>query len=200
MKPSPFDPEFQQKDLSSKIVVGMERIAEVFRKLLWDHAKIHGLSPIQIQILIFLKYHDSQLRTVSHLSDEFNMTKATVSNAIKVLLKKGYVFKDPSAVDNRSYSIGLTEQGVQMVEETVHFAQPIKNSLDRLEPASRDALWKSIYQLISNFHQAGLLTVQRTCFSCRFLGKQSGEHYCKLLKKTLLDQDIRIDCPEFERK
>ena len=94
MKKSVFNTEFQQKSITSKIVVGLERISEVFKVLLWEHAKVIGLSPIQIQILIFIAYHKQELCNVSHLAKEFNVTKPTVSDAIKVLDRKKFIVKD----------------------------------------------------------------------------------------------------------
>ena len=88
MENSPFNPEQQEKDLSSKIVAGLERVSEVFKILLWQKAKAIKLSSIQIQILIFLAFHKSSLCNVSHLAKEFNVTKPTISDAIKILDKK----------------------------------------------------------------------------------------------------------------
>ena len=85
MDKSVFNPDFQQKDISSKLVAGLERISEVFKVLLWEKAKQVSLSPIQIQILIFIAYHKQELCNVSHLAREFNITKPTVSDAIKIL-------------------------------------------------------------------------------------------------------------------
>ena len=61
MKESTFNPEQQDKDISSKIVAGLERVSEVFKILLWENAKLVGLSPIQIQILIFVAFHKRNL-------------------------------------------------------------------------------------------------------------------------------------------
>ncbi|MEO0333318.1 MAG: MarR family transcriptional regulator, partial [Bacteroidota bacterium] len=61
MEKSVFNPTNQQSDVSSKIVAGLERISEAFKVLLWEKAKSLGLSPIQIQILIFIAYHKSEL-------------------------------------------------------------------------------------------------------------------------------------------
>ena len=88
MGESVFNPDQQEKDISSKIVAGLERISEVFKVLLWEKAKMVGLSPIQIQMLIFIAFHKQELCNVSHLAKEFNITKPTVSDAIKVLDKK----------------------------------------------------------------------------------------------------------------
>ena len=57
MKRHIFNPADQQLDLNSKIIAGLERISEAFKALLWEKAKILRLSPIQIQILIFIKFH-----------------------------------------------------------------------------------------------------------------------------------------------
>ncbi len=85
---SPFNRKSQQEDVTSKIVVGLEKISEAFRSMIWEYAKMKNLSPIQIQILIFLKNHEAALCNVSHLAKEFNLTKPTISDAIKVFTEK----------------------------------------------------------------------------------------------------------------
>jgi hypothetical protein len=71
---SPFDLNQQNKKVESKIVVALERISEAFRVLLWNESKENALSPIQIQILIFLLFHSDEMCKVSYLAQEFNMT------------------------------------------------------------------------------------------------------------------------------
>ena len=107
MKKSAFDTESQQQNLTSKVVVGLERISEVFKTLLWDQSKATGLSPIQIQIIVFVAYHKPELCKVSYLAQEFNVTKPTVSDAVRVLLLKGFIEKKDAGGDSRSYIIGL---------------------------------------------------------------------------------------------
>ena len=91
MEGSIFNTKFQQNSITSKIVVGLERISEAFKGILWEHAKVIGLSPTQIQILIFIAYHKTKLCNVSHLAKEFNITKPTVSDAVRVLNNKKYI-------------------------------------------------------------------------------------------------------------
>ncbi|WP_299399679.1 MarR family winged helix-turn-helix transcriptional regulator [uncultured Gelidibacter sp.] len=196
MKHSVFDTSQQQMDVASKIVVGLERISEVFRVLLWDHAKTIGLSPIQIQILIFLAYHKYEFCNVSHLAKEFNVAKSTISDAVKVLERKQLIIKDFSPNDHRSYNIQLSEHGQELVAQTELFANPIKNQLSDME--GLEDFYELLSKLIYKLHTSGLLTVQRMCYSCKFYDKQEGAHYCKLLEKPLLTTDIRMDCPEFQ--
>lgn len=200
MDKSVFNPEFQQKDIASKLVVGLERISEVFKILLWEKAKVVGLSPIQIQILIFIAYHKENLCNVSHLAKEFNITKPTVSDAIKILDKKELIIKDYSSSDSRSYIIQLSESGEKVVSETYDFANPLKSQLSGLNKKDLESLFKTMSQLIYKLNQKGILTVQRTCYGCKFYQKNKKADYCNLLEKELANQDIRLDCPEFEKK
>lgn len=200
MKKSTFNPEQQQKDISSKIVAGLERISEVFKILLWDKAKLVGLSPIQIQILLFVAFHKEHLRNVSHLAKEFNVTKPTISDAIKVLDKKGFIEKNFSSTDSRSYSITLSELGKEIVLKTHDFSNPLKKQVDSFQQTDLESLFETLSQLIYKLNRNGILTVQRTCYGCKFYQKNTVTHYCNLLQKELLKQEIRLDCPEYEEK
>ena len=200
MKKSTFNPKQQEKDISSKIVAGMERVSEVFKVLLWEKAKLVGLSPIQIQILIFITFHKQQLCNVSHLAKEFNVTKPTISDAIKVLDKKGMIIKDVSSSDSRSYSISLSDLGNEIVSQTYDFSNPLKKQVDRFSHSELESLFGTLSQLIYKLNRNGILSVQRTCFGCKFYNKTNDNDYCNLLQKELLSQEIRLDCPEFEEK
>jgi len=197
MDKSVFNIEFQQKSITSKIVVGLERIANVFKILLWEHAKVIGLSPIQIQILIFIAYHKTEFCNVSHLAKEFNITKPTVSDAIRMLDKKKYIIKDYSISDGRSYTILLSDLGKKTVSETEKFANPIEKQLNTIGEADLESLFKSLSKLIYQLNKSGILTIQRTCFGCKFYDKSKNKNYCKLMEKELLTSDIRLDCPEY---
>ena len=200
MKESTFNPAQQEKEISSKIVAGMERVSEVFKILLWEKAKLVGLSPIQIQILIFIAFHKRKLCNVSHLAKEFNVTKPTVSDAVRVLDKKGYVIKDFSSSDSRSYSISLSGLGNDIISQTYDFSNPLKKQVDSFSQSELENLFGTLSQLIYKLNRNGILSVQRTCYGCKFYEKQQASDYCNLLQKELLNQEIRLDCPEYEEK
>ncbi len=200
MKESAFNPKHQEVNISSKIVAGMERISEVFKILLWEKAKLVGLSPIQIQILIFVAFHNRNLCNVSHLAKEFNVTKPTISDAIKVLDKKKLIIKDFSSSDSRSYSIVLSELGTDIVAQTYDFSNPLKKQIDNFSPNELESLFETISHLIYKLNRNGILNVQRTCYGCTFYKKNNESDYCTLLEKDLLSKEIRLDCPEYEEK
>ncbi|NER15384.1 MarR family transcriptional regulator [Leptobacterium flavescens] len=185
-------------NLNTKIIAGLSRISEVFKVLLWEQAKNLKLSPIQIQILNFITYHKQELCNVSYLAKEFNVTKPTISDAIRVLVNKELLIKDFSSEDNRSYTLMLSLKGRQIVNQTENFADPIKEQLDKIGEEDLESLYKTLATLIYQLNRSGILDVQRTCFGCTFYKADGGRHYCHFLEKELLDSDIRLDCPEYE--
>ncbi|MCC5930651.1 MAG: winged helix-turn-helix transcriptional regulator [Cyclobacteriaceae bacterium] len=195
---SPFDLNRQNGKLESKIVVALERISEAFRVLLWDESKKNGLSPIQIQILIFLLFHTNEKCKVSYLANEFNMTKATVSDSVKLLLNKGLIKKMDDPADTRSYTIALTEEGKFTAENSANFAISIEKPLNSLSEEQNEAIFSGLMKIIDGLNKAGVITIQRMCFSCMHYQNSNGQHYCKLLQSKLATTDLRIDCPEHQ--
>lgn len=195
---SSFDLNRQEQKIESKIVVALERISEAFRVLLWNESKETSLSPIQIQLLIFLLFHSGEKRKVSYLADEFNMTKATISDSIKVLLQKELIYKEKDESDTRSFTIELTPKGSETAKRLSLFANRMEQPLDKLSDAQKEVMLNGLLTLISDLNKAGIITLQRMCFTCRHYQRNNTEHYCNLLQAVLYEKDIRIDCTEHE--
>ena len=188
----------QNSNLDNKIVAGLERLSQVFRILLWEKAKQQGLSPIQIQILIFIRYHKAERTTVSYLAKEFNLTKPTISEAVKILEQKQLIRKYTDNGDSRSYTIQLTETGEKVVFETENFTDPLHEMVQKTMEDDKLILWENISNLIVLLNKAEIISVQRTCYNCKYFSVSKGIKYCDLLSIRLHSEDIRIDCGEFE--
>lgn len=186
-------------NLSHKIVVGLQRISEAFKVLLWEKAKEFGLSPIQIQILIFVANHKENYSNVSYLAKEFNLTKPTISDAVRVLLKKELIEKDFSSSDSRSYTIILSDKGKDIVLKTEDYIHPLEKEVNSTSEKTQENLFATVSSLIFQLNKKGILTVQRTCFGCKYYKKTSQNHFCNLLQKPLQSSKIRLDCNEFEQ-
>lgn len=55
-----------------------------------------------------------------------------------------------------------------------------------------------LLKLIYELNRAGVITVQRMCFTCANYHLENGQHYCRLLQTKLAANELRIDCPEHE--
>lgn len=198
MTKSSFHLTEQNQKIESRIVVALERISEAFRVLLWNESKENLLSPIQIQILIFIHFHSLEKCKVGYLADEFNMTKATISDSIKVLLAKELVAKEIDPNDSRSYTLSLTYEGKKIAEKSSLFASSIEKPIEKLTQEQKTIMLKGLLNLIYDLNKSGIITIQRMCFTCSFYKTENGAHYCNLLKTKLTESEIRVDCPEHE--
>ena len=197
---SDFDLEFQNENIESKIIASLERVSQAFRVLLWQESKDFSLSPIQVQVLIFLLHHSEEKKTVSYLSGEFNMTKATISDTIKSLEQKQLIRKIQQQHDTRSYTIQLTAKGKNIALKTSLFSKEIKTPIDRLHDDDKENLLLSLMNIIRHLNQSGVITLQRMCLTCtHYKSSANGQkHFCKLLNQQLHTTDLRVDCPEHE--
>ena len=199
MKNSAFDLDHQNISVESKIVASLERISQAFRVLLWNESKEFSLSPIQVQVLIFLLHHSAEKRKVSYLADEFNMAKATISDTIKTLEQKQLIEKRYEPRDTRSYIIHLTEKGAEVAKKTSFFAAQIQVPIDKLPSSDKENLLLSLLDIIHHLNQTGVITIQRMCLTCQYYNSDNG-HFCQLLNQKLADEELRIDCPEHTQK
>ena len=185
--------------LERKIVNGLERLSETLKALLWEKGKAHGISPIQIQILLFVPDHNPDLCNVSSLAREFNVTKATISDAVKVLLQKGLLRKDLSPTDNRRYNLLITSDGRKLVADLSDYSLSVLEEIGTFEQYELAGLFRTLSKLIYQLNQSGVIQVQRICFNCsHYRGDRRSRHFCSLLEMKLKSEDIRLDCPEFE--
>lgn len=202
MDKSDFDIAHQNRNIESKIVASLERIAQAFRVLLWQESKEHSLTPIQVQVLIFLLHHSEEKRKVSYLADEFNMTKATISDTVKTLNQKNLISKEYEQHDTRSYIINLTKKGKEIADKTSFFTKEIRKPIDKLHQDDKEALLLSLLNIIRHLNKSEVITIQRMCMSCLYYqsSDKGQKHFCKLLNQDLHTADLRIDCPEHELK
>ncbi|WP_035558420.1 MarR family winged helix-turn-helix transcriptional regulator [Hymenobacter sp. IS2118] len=198
---TPFDPDQQNHppSVDRKIVAALERLSGVFRLLLWQQATGEGLSPLQLQLLVFLRFHRPGQDTVSHLAREYHVSRPTVSEAVKTLEHKQLVQRHADPADLRSHSLQLTPGGRELADRASQFAGPLHQPVARLPARQKLSLYQSLFGVIDELQQAGVIPVQRMCFSCRFYGQQPDSgHFCHLLQIPLEGAQLRLDCPEHE--
>ncbi|MEQ9230690.1 MAG: MarR family winged helix-turn-helix transcriptional regulator [Cyclobacteriaceae bacterium] len=200
MSNSDFDLTQQNQNIDRKIVATLERVTHAFRVLLWQESKVHALSPIQVQILIFLRYHDVDKCKVSYLAKEFNITKATISDSVMSLEQKELITKEYLQQDARSYCIILTKRGRQIAEKTSVYTNEARKPIQKMSDDDKEKLLTGLLATIRHLNESGVISIQRMCQTCRFYesDKAKDAHYCNLLKEPLTPVDHRLDCPEHE--
>jgi len=200
MKYSDFDLSHQNQNIESRIVASLERISQAFRVLLWEESKEFSLSPIQVQLLIFMLHQPIERRKVSYLAGEFNMTKATISDAVKALEQKKLITKKSAPEDTRSYTMELTARGKKMAEKASLFTSALRTPIHQLAESDKENLLLNLLDVIHHLHQNGIISIQRMCTTCVHFekGRHGEPHFCRLLNQQLTRANLRVDCPEHE--
>ncbi len=184
-----------QQNMHTKIIVGIERLSTLFRFGLQDQAKKNQLTPLQIQIILFIGLHPKP-SSPSDIADEFALTRATVSDAIKTLINKSLAEKIQDPADARKFSVRLTDQGKQELSSFHPLTQTFDKALGNLSEAECETVWQGILTLFKALHPTNIPV--RMCYSCQYFKAGDGDstHFCNLMQVTLPSQDLRLDCPE----
>ncbi|QEC42895.1 MarR family winged helix-turn-helix transcriptional regulator [Pseudobacter ginsenosidimutans] len=196
----PFNPDTQNSSNAALILAALERVGESFRVMLWEQAKEYGLSPIQVQSLIFLHTHDERMATVTYLSKEFNVTKATMSDVVKVLTEKKLLVKKDNPADSRVQVLKLTSQGKKVAAATGGFANTMLEQIGQLTERQQTEIKTILLNLIHQLYREKIITMQRMCFTCVHFSTAGNKHFCNLLQIPLTPDHLRLDCPEHDQK
>lgn len=131
---------------AEQIIAGMETLTGIFRALLWEQAKEHGLSAMQVQLLLHISR--SQQTTITALAKVFMLAKATISVAVKSLESKGHIAQHYTGSDRRSYSISLTDSGARIAHVSGFYLEPVKKIVAKIKPEEREILLRNIAGII----------------------------------------------------
>ncbi len=189
---------YSDQTVEGKIVASLERISQAFRVLLWQESKEFALTPLQMQVLIFLFTQSEEKRKVSYLAKEFNITKATISDTVKTLEQKSLIIKENEILDSRSYIISLTEKGEEIAEQTSVFAREIYRPIAKLNHDDKYNLLLSLIKVIGHLNKTGVISVLRMCATCSYYqpSEDKNADFCSLLNQELHQTDLRVDCQE----
>lgn len=134
------------RDLDDAVIDGLGQITKAFRMLLSEQARKHDLSPLQVQLLIYLQ-QEGDMR-VSNLAQHFGLTKATISEAVKSLESKNIIGKHKDPADARSYAIRLTEWGADIAHIASFYTEPLRRIIAPVAMQEKEILLKNIQGIL----------------------------------------------------
>lgn len=200
MPNSIFNPHHQNDYLPAKIAAALERLGTVHDVLFREAAQATGLSPLQLRMLLFIAYHAPERANVTELAREFQLTKPTASDALRVLRQKDLLRKVPDGIDRRKHGLILTDTGRKIVEGADAIGQSFERLIAGRSAAEQETTYSLLAHLINQFLHNETLETQRICYQCRFYAVDDQGAHCQLLRQPLPPAAVRIDCPEWEEK
>jgi len=192
-----------QDNIDRKIAVGFERISEVLKTLIWEESKQTGLSPIQIQFLVALLYEGKSEWTIGDIASRFQLTPATVSDAVSSLEDKELAVRERKPDDRRTVYIRLSPKGKRLAKKLSLWANTLQQQIEVLDEEEKGVLLRSLVSIISGFQHNELISIAKMCVTCSYfrpnVHKNSTQpHYCAYIDEPLGEPDLRVDCPDYE--
>lgn len=197
---SAFNPQEQEQSIDAKLIYGLEKVSQIYRTLLWQTQKKTGLSPLQSQIILFMLFHDERFISISNFAIEFSVTKATVSDAFKTLIKKELVQKEQDPIDKRRQSLKLTTEGITLAHEIKNYTEPLETNLGAFSTKKKEQFFGLLQEFLTELNRNDVISSLRMCVTCRHYDLREKKPYCKLMETALKESEIRLDCAEHEVK
>lgn len=147
MARSVFDSTTGNVDLTSSIVRSFVELGQILRALLSAHAEDHGLSPLQLQIIIYLFDKEEGTRQAD-LAVIFQLSKPTISVALRSLLQKKLVRKKQHGEDRRMFLLGLTERGMEVAQVARFYPEPVRKLVATIPATEKKILLRNIKGII----------------------------------------------------
>lgn len=192
-----FDPNFQTLSLESKVVTGLERISEAFRLMLLRESQTSNFSSVQIQILIFMKFHNKSTTNIHSLADELNLPLIDVYNEICDLIDKSLIAKKDEGDRHQNISFSLTARGKMAASKLSLYADKLLKQISAFNKKDLEQFYEHILKLISLLQDSNVIAMNRMCLCCKYHSQGDGTKYkCSLLKTEFESRDLRIDCSE----
>ena len=189
----------QKDNIDVKIALSLEKLMQVQRILLWEVAKKENLSPIQIQILIFINSHKDDLCKISILANEFDLTKATVSDAVSNLENKGLINKTRLENDKRSYVLQLSAAAKKLIKKINNWQSDLISQIGKFPTKEKEIALGFFTQLIKHLFDNKIISIARMCLTCEniIIGSSTEPHVCKLTGRNFYNDSIEIDCANY---
>ncbi|MFZ8803158.1 MAG: winged helix DNA-binding protein [Candidatus Calescibacterium sp.] len=184
----------RENEIEEKIVMGLERVSELFFTVLSKSAKKHNLNRQQIQIILNLKNKPENLKT---LQEKTNQDKSTLSKSLKELKSKKMIFYKEGK-DKREKLIFFTEK-VNRIDIMKDFLF-VKEALKKLPSKEKETIYKFILGIIDEALRFGLIKYQNMCYTCIFFKRKKDKMFCAYLEKELKLKDVMIDCKDYMKK
>ncbi|PYI55616.1 MarR family winged helix-turn-helix transcriptional regulator [Paenibacillus flagellatus] len=195
-----FDARSRKDDRSARVGMSLFRLSQAIKKMTQAESDALGLSPVQIQTLLFAFHTRGDAATVGNLAHALGTTHVTAVKTANGLVRKGLIVKTPKADDRRVTLLGLTEEGRRTASNVERWGRALE---DALRPISDDALAHfelGLGAIVAALQRSGYLFAAEPCYGCVHFRPNAGDaaapHYCELVHTYLTHEASLKECPD----
>lgn len=200
---SVFDPTRRAESIPAQVAAALHRIGQAVNHMLRLRGETAGLSPAQIQSLLFLKYARSGVRTIGGLAERLTASYATASVVADALERKQLIRRKPLPEDKRTVTLTLTAKGARDAASLEDVLGEVEAAIGSLPEAEQQALLHAAQAIVRRLQEAGHVRVYEMCWGCRFFRREAhpdnprGPHHCAFVDAPLPEAETYFECPDF---
>jgi len=175
----------------------IERLGNLIRSQARRGGGDHGLQPVHLNALYYFSVCNRYSDTLLALAEYLGQTRGTTSQTLKLLQTRGFITREPDALDGRVAHLKLTPEGRKIVES--FWPTPILTAAEaELSPLEWAALRDQLKRLLLTCQRANGQKTFAVCRSCRHHEKRPDGSFCALTQEPLSEEDSNQICREHE--
>ncbi|MBM4120303.1 MAG: MarR family winged helix-turn-helix transcriptional regulator [Nitrospira sp.] len=187
--------------LPHRLASALGKVSVSLKRRLWRDAFSRRISPLQAQILNFLRQQPSHGATVSAITQMLGVSMPTASDVIAVLTRRGLLRKFRTEEDRRVFTVMLTVRGRRRAEQVMGWPDFLLRAIELLPDQEQETLLRTLVKLTKSIQDCGETPTAKMCVTCthfRPYVNQGAErlHHCELMNADFGDRLIRVDCIE----
>jgi DNA-binding MarR family transcriptional regulator len=195
-----FDPQQRKQNRAASLSMALFRLAQAIKTINQEESEAVGLSPVQIQALLFIHHTRNDMATVGNFAAAIGASHVTAVKILNGLVNKGLINKIPSSADRRVTLLGLTIEGSFNIDKLNQWGNTLERVVQSLQEPILEHLEAGLGAIISSLQQQGHLVVAEPCLGCVHFQPNivQGEslHFCGLIQKYLTHEASLKECPE----
>ncbi len=186
-----------------QLLAGLARLGQAIHIEAWRNTGPHNLSPLQADIVTYLD-SDGVPRRQGEVVAALASTPPTVSDAVKVLRRKGLVEATRDAGDARVVMVRLTPEGQDEARRLSIASATLSDAISTLSESDFAAMLRSTTSIMRALQERHAIPVSRMCLTCRFYepdahrGDTDQPHHCHFVDAPFGDAQLRVTCPDHQ--
>jgi DNA-binding MarR family transcriptional regulator len=187
--------------LPHRLASALSKVSVSLKRRLWRDASSRRISPLQAQILNFLRQQPAHGATVSQITQMLGVSMPTASDVIAVLTRRGLLRKFRTEEDGRVFTVMLTARGRRRAEQVMGWPDFLLWAAELLPEQEQETLLRTLVKLIKSIQDRGEIPMAKMCVTCAHFRPYTNpgadrSHHCELVDADFGDRLIRVDCIE----
>ncbi len=185
-----------------RLILTLLRIGQATRSIALEEARGLGLTPVQVQTLLFVQRSKSFATSVGQLAAHLGATHASTVGVVDGLVARGLLTRERDAEDRRVTLLRLTPAGEATCRRLARWGHLLAEALAGLSAEERALLERGLGAVVWSLQAAGHLAVAEPCRGCVYFQENAAPgspepHHCGLIRRFLSEEEARKDCPDY---